>query len=79
MTDTRNNIINSTLEMIKNVHILNSNSGVTDLSALGNVHTLNLRYCEGVTDVSALGNVHTLNLTILHDIHDIQNNDKGPE
>ena len=36
---------------------------VTDVSALGNVHTLNLSCCENVTDVSALGNVHTLDLS----------------
>ena len=35
---------------------------VTDVSALGNVHTLNLTCCRKVTDVSALGKVHTLNL-----------------
>ena len=33
-----------------------------DVSALGNVHTLNLAHTE-VVDVSALGNVHTLDLT----------------
>ena len=27
---------------------------------LGNVHTLNLSYCDGITDVSMLGNVHKL-------------------
>ena len=30
------------------------------MSALGNVHTLNLLRCTGIADVSALGNVHTL-------------------
>src|SRR5208282_3557439 len=35
---------------------------VTDVSALGKVHTLDL-YGTQVTDVSALGNVHTLNLS----------------
>jgi len=30
------------------------------VSALGNVHTLNLYGCTNVSDVSALGNVHTL-------------------
>jgi len=32
---------------------------ITDVSALGNVHTLNLRGC-GITDVSMLGRVHNL-------------------
>ena len=32
------------------------------MSALGNVHTLDLRNCQGLTDVSALGNVNTLKL-----------------
>ena len=39
-----------------------SNSGITDVSALGSVHTLNLAYCQCITDVSALGSVHTLDL-----------------
>ena len=35
-------------------------SKITDVSALGGVHTLDLRYCRSITDVSALGGVHTL-------------------
>ena len=38
-------------------------NGVTDVSALGGVHTLSLSWCKGVTDVSALGGVHTLYLS----------------
>ena len=39
--------------------------GVTDVSALCGVHTLNLSGCQGVTDVSSLWvDVHTLNLTM---------------
>jgi hypothetical protein len=34
--------------------------GITDVSALGNVHTLYLSKCIGITDVSVLGNVYTL-------------------
>ena len=34
-----------------------SKSSMTDVSALGSVHTLNLSSCAGITDVSALGNV----------------------
>jgi hypothetical protein len=37
-------------------------TGVTDVSALGGVTTLDLRRCTGVTDVSALGNVTNLTL-----------------
>jgi hypothetical protein len=35
---------------------------VSDVSALGSVHTLNLSWCPNVSDVSALGGVHTLDL-----------------
>ena len=33
---------------------------ITDISALGKVHTLILSHCYDITDVSALGNVHKL-------------------
>jgi len=36
---------------------------LTDISMLGNVHTLNLHDCVQITDVSMLRNVHTLNLS----------------
>jgi hypothetical protein len=32
-------------------------SEITDVSALGGVHTLDLRYCSNITDVSALRDV----------------------
>ena len=35
---------------------------IVDVSALANVHTLDLSWCTGITDVSALANVHTLYL-----------------
>jgi hypothetical protein len=38
-------------------------NSVSDVSALGGVHTLNLSCCNSVSDVSALGGVHTLNLS----------------
>ena len=44
---------------------------VTDVSALGNVHTLDLEGCTGITDVSALGNVHTLYLRGCKGITDV--------
>ena len=37
---------------------------------LGNVHTLNLMYCNNITDVSKLGKVHTLNLLGCKNIND---------
>jgi len=43
---------------------------ISDVSALGNVHTLNLTDCSGISDVSALGNVHTLNLSSCRAVHD---------
>ena len=42
-----------------------------DVSALGNVHTLNLNCCGGIVDVSALGNVQTLNLSCFKQIVDV--------
>ena len=51
------------LALVGHVHELDFNgSNITDVSALGGVHTLDLSYCTGITDVSALGGVHTLNL-----------------
>jgi hypothetical protein len=35
-------------------------TGISDVSMLGNVHTLHLRGCRGISDVSMLGNVHEL-------------------
>ena len=52
-------LINSNRQLSLN---LSCCAGVTDVSALSNVHTLVLSGCSGVTDVSALSNVHTLNL-----------------
>ena len=37
-------------------------SSITDVSALGGVHTLDLSHCSNITDVSALSNVYTINL-----------------
>ena len=37
--------------------------GVTDVSALGGLHTLYLSLCNRVTNVSALGRLHTLDLS----------------
>jgi hypothetical protein len=46
-------------------------NGISDVSALGGVHTLDLRYCRGISDVSALGGVHTLNLSNCQGISDV--------
>lgn len=42
---------------------LNNCKDVTDVSALGNVHTLDLHNCKNITDVSALNKVYKLNLS----------------
>ena len=44
---------------------------ITDVSSLGNVHTLDLSYCTGITDVSSLRNVHTLYLSDCEKISDM--------
>ena len=46
-------------------------SNITDVSALGGVHTLDLSECKKITDVSALGAVHTLNLRDCSNITDV--------
>ena len=46
-------------------------SNVYDVSALGDVHTLNLSCCDNVHDVSALGGVHTLNLSRCDNVYDV--------
>ena len=51
------------VEYNENYDLTRTYDKITDVSALGNVHTLNLSYCDKITDVSALGNVHTLNLS----------------
>jgi internalin A len=47
---------------------INTESGV---SALGNVHTLDLSFCDNITDVGALASVHTLNLSNCRGITDV--------
>lgn len=46
-------------------------SKLKDVSALGNVHTLNLSDCIKIKDVSALGRVHTLLLINYRKIKDV--------
>jgi len=68
----RNRVLSKIFNPNKQLHLQLSDSGyrITDVSALGNVHTLDLGDCE-ITDVSALGNVHTLNLCICKNITDV--------
>ena len=67
----RNIVLNKIFNPIKQLHLnLNGCKNITDVSTLGNVHTLDLSYCE-ITDVSALGNVHTLNLRYCENITDV--------
>jgi hypothetical protein len=47
------------------------NNKINDVSALGNVYTLNLFHCKNITDVSTLGNVHTLDLCYCENIKDV--------
>jgi hypothetical protein len=46
-------------------------SDITDVSALGGVHTLDLSDCRNIYDVSALWGVHTLNLHGCRNITDV--------
>ncbi len=46
-------------------------STITDVGALGGVHTLDLSGCGKITDVSALGGVHTLDLRRCSNIIDV--------
>ena len=48
-----------------------SHTQTTDVSALGNVHTLDLSVCEKVTDVSTLGDVYTLDLSYCRQVRDV--------
>jgi len=45
--------------------------GITDVSALGTVHTLTLDRCQGITDVGALGSVHTITIDHCQNITDV--------
>lgn len=48
-----------------------SNNKISDVSALGNVHALDLRSCYGISDVSTLGNVHTLDISWCSEIKNV--------
>ena len=53
------------------VKLILSKLKIVDVSALANVHTLDLSCCAGVTDVSGLANVHTLDLCCCTGITDV--------
>ena len=68
----RQRVLNKIANPNKQLHLDVSNCNqITDVSALGNVHTLDLTYCCDITDVSALGNVHTLDLSYCDNITDV--------
>ena len=68
----RNIVVSKIYNPNKQLHlILNHCTKITDVSILGNCHTLDLSRCENITDVSALGNVHTLNLSECENITDV--------
>ena len=55
----RNKVLHKIFNPNKQLYLdLSESDNITDVSAFGNVHTLNLRHCHNIIDVSALGNVH---------------------
>jgi Leucine-rich repeat (LRR) protein len=67
----RNKVLHKIFNPTKQLYLnLSENNKITDVSLLGNVHTLKLSFCEKITDVSALGNVHTLELMYCKNIND---------
>jgi hypothetical protein len=60
-------IINPRRQLSLNISWTN----ITDVSALGRVHTLMLSNCQKISDVSALGRVHTLDLSFCSLITDV--------
>ena len=68
----RDLVLSKIFNPIKQLHLNLSNCfNITDVSALGNVHTLDLTCCRNITDVSSLGNVHTLNLSYSDNITNV--------
>lgn len=68
----RSHCIPASLSEIGRVHHLSLwGEEVTDVSALRNVHHLELNFCQKVTDVSALGTVHHLLLNNCNNIIDV--------
>ena len=68
----RNIVLSKIFNPNKQLHLnLTGCDNITDVSALGNIHTLNLSECDNITDVSALGNVHTLYLKKCNNITDV--------
>ena len=68
----RNGVLSKIINPYKQLYLnLTCCDKITNISALGNVHTLNLSYCDKITDVSTLGRVHTLNLSYCYKITDV--------
>ena len=67
----RQRVLNKIFNPYKQLHLDLSDCNITDVSGLGNVHTLNLRNCSNIIDVSSLGNVHTLDLFRCYKITDV--------
>ena len=54
--DFRTSVLSKIKYPIKQLSLnLQNTQELTDVSMLGNVHTLNLAWCNGITDVSMLG------------------------
>ena len=67
----QNTIDNLVSDPSKQISLNFTKAKIKYVSALGNVHTLDLSGCSNITDVSALGNVHTLNLSGYGNISDV--------
>ena len=71
--DFRNYISSLMYDTSKQLHIdLSYWDGVTDVSMLGNVYSLNLTYCTGVINVYPLSKVHNLNLSYCRGVRDVR-------
>jgi len=66
----RNRLLTKIFNPNKQLHLDLNNCELTDVSALGNVHTLDLSDCN-IEDVSSLRNVHCLKLSYCKRITDV--------
>ena len=67
----RNIVLSKIYNPYKQLRLNLSWCNISDVSTLGNVHTLKLNRCDNIEDVSALGNVHTLDLSGCDNIEDV--------
>ena len=72
MVRKNTNINNIDLYTFKDLYMLNISccKNITDVSMLGNLHTLKMCYCD-ITDFSMLGNLHTLDISDCKHITDV--------